>query len=272
MNSFVKYGLFLLVTGAIAAVSYGPVRPITYAAVGLIVGVFFIKWFTAYHRTHKVAKWAEVLGDGFFLLVISTVFVTLCSTFFKTLKKDVPRDPLVTAITQGSGEKIQKILSTDDLKQPAAKKARVDKMDEQGRTPLMWAAYVDFSDAKKTLETDGPRVALADLLVAAGADPNARDKDGWTPLTWAAWSGMPKMTARLLELGAQVNAADRQGQTALMIAASRGNAEVVKLLLAHGADRTAAARNGKTARTFAEEGIKAYFRRAEAYQAELAIL
>jgi hypothetical protein len=272
MSGNVRYVLFLVIVAAVAVVAYDHARSITFSGAGLIVGVLFQRWFNAYHKTHRIAKWAEVLADGFFLLVVSTVFVTLCSTFFKTLKKDIPRDPLVTAIAQDSGERLLEVLAGKELADPGVKKVRVDKMDEQGRTPLMWAAYADFAGSKRTAETDDQRVLLVDLLGKAGADPNARDKDGWTPLTWAAWSGLTKVAARLLDLGAQVDVADRQGQTPLMIAALRGHSEIAKLLVSHGAQKTATAKDGRTARAFAEEGRKAYPHRSEAYQAALSVL
>lgn len=36
----------------------------------------------------------------------------------------------------------------------------------------------------------------------AGADPNARDHAGLTPLDWAAWAGSPRIAALLRERGA----------------------------------------------------------------------
>jgi ankyrin repeat protein len=52
-------------------------------------------------------------------------------------------------------------------------------------------------------------------LAEAGADPNVRDKDGWTPLAWAAWSGMTQVTARLIALGGSVDAAYQATLSAL---------------------------------------------------------
>lgn len=272
MSGGVRYVLSLVLVAAISVLAFYYARPISYAGIGLIVALLFIRWFNGYRRTHRVSTWADVLADGFFLLVISTVFVTLCSTFFRTLRREVPRDPLVTAIALDSGERILEVLSAPDLTDPAARRLRVDKVDEQGRTPLMWAAYVDFADRARTLETDGQRLALVELLAQAGADPNAPDLDGWTALTWASWSGMPQVAERLLAMGARVDPADRQGQTPLMVAAARGNAAVVKLLVARGAEKDVKSRDGRTARAFAEQGQREYPGLAAAYRETLSVL
>jgi ankyrin repeat protein len=61
----------------------------------------------------------------------------------------------------------------------------------------------------------------------------------------------PRHVAWLLERGADPNARDRRGFTALHRAAERGHRDVVELLLAKGADRTAEA-EGHTPRSLAE--------------------
>ena len=52
-------------------------------------------------------------------------------------------------------------------------------------------------------------------LLEAGADINCEDKDGWTPLHWAAALGRIEMARRLVEAGADVNAQDDNGYTPL---------------------------------------------------------
>jgi len=71
----------------------------------------------------------------------------------------------------------------------------------------------------------------------AGSDPNARDKDGWTPLHWAAgFSKTPVVVKALLDAGSDPNARNKDGQTPLHLAASEGDSpEVVKALLYAGA-------------------------------------
>jgi cytohesin len=75
-------------------------------------------------------------------------------------------------------------------------------------------------------------------LLAAGADVDARDDEtSGTPLIFAADCGIDEGCIKaLLEVGADVNARDRGGQTALHLAAYMGNAAGVKALLEAGAE------------------------------------
>ena len=74
-------------------------------------------------------------------------------------------------------------------------------------------------------------------LLASGADVNARDDLGGTPLLDAAWSGNVDITRVLLQHGADVNAVHREaGSTALEYAVLTGRSAIVRLLLAAGAD------------------------------------
>jgi ankyrin repeat protein len=73
-------------------------------------------------------------------------------------------------------------------------------------------------------------------LLRAGADVNARDTNGDTPLIVAAFHGLSETAKILLEQGADLNAKNDIGNTALMEAAGMNKAETVRLLLAGGAD------------------------------------
>src|SRR6266850_1016741 len=74
----------------------------------------------------------------------------------------------------------------------------------------------------------------ASSLIAAGANVNAREVEGETPLMCAAANGRTKMVLFLLERGADVNAISDNGETALVRAG--GYTETVKALLEKGAD------------------------------------
>ena len=70
-------------------------------------------------------------------------------------------------------------------------------------------------------------------LIEAGADVNARDAEGNTPLILAAFYAGPRCVELLLEKGADPNAANRSGVTALIRAAT--DYEKARLLIAAGA-------------------------------------
>ena len=71
--------------------------------------------------------------------------------------------------------------------------------------------------------------------LAAGADVNAIDRRGWTPLHQAASYGHKEIVELLIAKGADVNA-KIGGETPLHYAAIKGHKELAELLIANGAD------------------------------------
>ena len=96
-----------------------------------------------------------------------------------------------------------------------------------GRTALMEA--VSFDDPQPAREGID-RVEVVHLLLAAGADVNARDKAGNTALILCRDN--PQQALLLLQAGADPNARNREGTTAL---SNTYDDEIKELLLKHGA-------------------------------------
>ena len=99
----------------------------------------------------------------------------------------------------------------------------------------------------------GGSLPLLDLLLAHGADVDARDPHGWTPLHFAAQEVLPEMAARLLARGADVNAQDDEGNTPLARAIffARGRHAIIDLLRKHGAKDDVPNLAGETPRELA---------------------
>ena len=87
-------------------------------------------------------------------------------------------------------------------------------------------------------------LAEAERFLQKGADVNARDAYGRTPLMWALDN--PEAVRFLVENGADVNARDVNGETALMKAAFLCRPDVVKFLAENGADVNARSERGET--------------------------
>ena len=136
--------------------------------------------------------------------------------------------PALLVALQGESLKVAKVLLD-------AKGIQVDIRNHAGETPLMMAALKAEVDA-------------ANALIAHGA---AVQKDGWTPLHYAATGGSAAIVKLLVAKGATIEARSPNGTTPLMMAARYGNEEAVDTLLAAGADRTARNDLGMDASAFA---------------------
>ena len=100
-----------------------------------------------------------------------------------------------------------------------------NRVDASGATALMWAV---------------PDLEKARLLVARGANVNARSATERTPLlVAAAYPRRVDLLRLLLERGADLRAEDRTGATALSLAVRSADVEVVRFLVDRGLDPNA---------------------------------
>jgi hypothetical protein len=76
---------------------------------------------------------------------------------------------------------------------------------------------------------------IVNLLLEKGADPNIRNKNGWTALMFASKNGCIKIVSSLLSYGADPNNIDKKGRSAIELASYWCNYEIVVLLLKAGA-------------------------------------
>jgi hypothetical protein len=103
------------------------------------------------------------------------------------------------------------------------------------------------------------------LALAGGADPNARDRQGRTPVYLASYSASPDILRALVEAGGDVNAVTHRGRTPLVAAVrysvfgtSAVAAERLHVLLTCPALDTGRVVDGKTAEQWAvQDGLPA---------------
>lgn len=68
------------------------------------------------------------------------------------------------------------------------------------------------------------------LLLKAGADPNIKDKGGFTPLQWAAQEKQLSAMKILISFGADVNNISKKGNTAITFSEENKYPKIVKVL------------------------------------------
>ena len=93
---------------------------------------------------------------------------------------------------------------------------------------------------------------MIDMLLAAGADLEAKSKDGETVLLYACAKREEQVVLTILNKGANYNILDKQKSTPLMIAAGRGFEHVVQFLISKKVDINAKDDKGRTALTRAQ--------------------
>lgn len=120
--------------------------------------------------------------------------------FTRAEKKEAINKLLHRATSSGDAETVTALLGYS----PLSEFIDVNAKDEEGSSPLIYAACFGYTDVAKA-------------LVAGKADVNLQDKNGWPPLMWAMNNKHEDIVKVLLENGASPSTKNTKGRTVLDI-------------------------------------------------------
>ena len=123
--------------------------------------------------------------------------------------------PLITSIKFNNYRRVKLLLENG---------ADVNMQNKDGKSALMIALKSSFWDYPKIADGEmnkqipkfiQNKVNIADLLLENGADVNQKDKNGMSPLMFAALEGNDPFVAKLLQKGANPAEKNNKGRTIL---------------------------------------------------------
>lgn len=151
--------------------------------------------------------WVYVANDN-----VAAVKALLASGFDPNTRSPNQQTGLIQSTRDGAWQVFDALL--------AAPKINVNIPNQYNETPLMYVALIG----------DVPRVKA---LINKGAQVN---KEGWTPLHYAAVKARAEVAKLLLEKGALPDELTPDGDTALILAVRADSVETVQVLINGGAD------------------------------------
>jgi len=172
-------------------------------------------------------------------------------------------EALITAIRAGNKEIVEILLRAG---------APVNPSETKLWPPLSDAAFTKHFDIMKLLLESGAKVDAPDhrgvtllastgffdptvttILLDAGADPKAADREGQTALMKVSARGLKQTVKILIDHHVDLNQKDVMGRTALMHAAAGHLSDAIPILLENGADVTALDKEGQSALDLADK-------------------
>ncbi|CAI5506472.1 unnamed protein product [Closterium sp. Naga37s-1] len=132
---------------------------------------------------------------------------------------------------------------------------RVVAAANAGTTIVASASVGDVNEAIKDAAKEGDVAAVKQLLAGGGVDINlpSPERSGWTAVHLAAFYEHPEVVQVLLAAGADTDARNSTGNTPLQFACIEGNLDVARILLDAGADLYATSDDKGNALEYAQE-------------------
>ncbi len=164
-----------------------------------------------------IADWMPTRGRHPWRSIVLIALIAAAAVTAAMLVRTRARASLLDAARRGDADSVAWWLSLG---------VSTEVTDAEGMTPLMWAAWEDYTSA-------------ADVLFAHHANVDAQTPLGETALMKAAFRGHTDIVQKLRSHGAQLDRVDRHGETALIRAAANGHVATVDALLQPGSTRPA---------------------------------
>ncbi|RYP48626.1 hypothetical protein DL768_005517 [Monosporascus sp. mg162] len=169
--------------------------------------------------------------------------------------------PIFAALATGSREAIWILLKAQADTEPLTSPLHglCEQYHQNGNKRAGIGRYLKFSRRRSLLSylAEGGDEIIFAFVLALGkhnAKIESKDKNGLTPLCYAAKGGREAVVRLLLDEGANIEAAGKNGLTPLCYAAKGGHEAAVRLLLDKGANIEAAGKNSLTPLCFAAKG------------------
>lgn len=175
------------------------------------------------------------------------------------------RTALHQAAVDGDAPRVRELLVRDEADPNVRVRSKEETSSEWGDRPLHFASREGHAQVVRLLLAHGADVNAAndrgvtpmhratqvggpvfEVLLGAGADVRTADERGRTPLHWAATYPRLDVIAQLIDAGADVYARDHDQRTPMHYAAQWGQWPVIDLLAEAGADIEAPATFGVT--------------------------
>lgn len=170
-----------------------------------------------------LTRWSLGSGCKFAAVVLVTIACCSCDFSPSTVRKPKPASPIATAAKMGDLKAVERLLQ---------KGVRADETGQDGVTAL----------AHAVLRND---LALAEMLLKAGADPNG-EMEPKTLLQIAARKPTSELLVLLLRFGGRVNGTNADGYSPMFGAALSEKTNNMAILLSAGADINARTRFGSS--------------------------